>query len=349
MSKNQDVLVGLDFFFFFFSIRFRSKKKKGEEKKAKIFSMSSDEQSAGDGSTAVAEKVDEKDVEISTTDEKEQDKKQEVTEKANTSSSSSSSSPQLSPRRTEPVAASSSAASADETKSKDSKDDDDGFTVVASRHNAAGKNNNESEQESEKESDDDDNDDNGDAMLVKHPLQNEWTLWYDNSSRGRGKASAVNWGDHLKEIMTFGAVEDFWRLFNNIVPASKLSLGSNYHLFKRGIQPTWEDAENEKGGKWVHTHRGNPDKIWLWVVLAVIGEGFEPESEICGAVLSVRKGQNRLALWTRDADNADACVAIGKRLKQVMELGDDIKLGYQSHKAAMRQKRSFTNPSLYTA
>ena len=43
---------------------------------------------------------------------------------------------------------------------------------------------------------------------VKHPLQNRWTLWFDNPGR---KASQQSWADHLRIIQTFDTVEDFWR------------------------------------------------------------------------------------------------------------------------------------------
>lgn len=43
---------------------------------------------------------------------------------------------------------------------------------------------------------------------VKHPLQNTWTLWFDNPGK---KASAQSWADNLKEIINIDTVEDFWR------------------------------------------------------------------------------------------------------------------------------------------
>lgn len=43
---------------------------------------------------------------------------------------------------------------------------------------------------------------------VKHPLQNTWTLWFDNPGK---KANATSWADNLKEIITLDTVEDFWR------------------------------------------------------------------------------------------------------------------------------------------
>lgn len=54
----------------------------------------------------------------------------------------------------------------------------------------------------------------------------------------------------LRQVATFDMVEDFWGIFNNIRPPSRLNPGSNYHLFKVGIEPTWEHTANMAGGKW---------------------------------------------------------------------------------------------------
>ncbi|CAJ0826023.1 6909_t:CDS:2 [Entrophospora sp. SA101] len=67
---------------------------------------------------------------------------------------------------------------------------------------------------------------------VKHPLYNAWTLWFDNPGK---KANTVT---------------------------SELSTNSNYHLFKHGIKPMWEDPENERGGKWVIQFHKNKIEFW---------------------------------------------------------------------------------------
>ena len=62
---------------------------------------------------------------------------------------------------------------------------------------------------------------------------NRWTFWYDNPGR---KASKETWSEQLKPLLTFGTIEDFWGAYNNLRPASSLSAGSNYHLFKGEIR-----------------------------------------------------------------------------------------------------------------
>ena len=39
-------------------------------------------------------------------------------------------------------------------------------------------------------------------------------------------------------------------LYNNIKPPSWVQSGADFHLFKKGIEPKWEDPRCEHGGKW---------------------------------------------------------------------------------------------------
>ena len=109
---------------------------------------------------------------------------------------------------------------------------------------------------------------------VKHPLFNTWTLWFDNPVY-RGSASAKerreSWGANLHKVVEIKTVEEFWGLYNDIVPPSNLPQSANYYLFKSGIQPAWEDPANGNGGKWSvqlprEKHRSQIDKIWLYTV-----------------------------------------------------------------------------------
>lgn len=174
---------------------------------------------------------------------------------------------------------------------------------------------------------------------VKHPLQNSWTIWYDNPGKRSNQAS---WGDHLKKITTFGTVEDFWRVFNNLKPASSLAQGSNYHIFKENVEPKWEDPANAKGGKWTvsvppKSRNSSLDQMWLFTVLACIGETFDSPDDVCGLVVSVRKAGDRVQIWTKDANNEHACRDIGRSLKLNLELPENVIIGYQSHADSMKK------------
>ena len=82
---------------------------------------------------------------------------------------------------------------------------------------------------------------------------------------------------------------------------------TDFHLFKHGIKPTWEDPQNEKGGKWmVRLKKGLSSRYWEDIVLAIIGEQFDVGHEICGAVISVRAAEDILSVWNKNSDNAEA-------------------------------------------
>jgi len=169
----------------------------------------------------------------------------------------------------------------------------------------------------------------------KHPLRNVWTLFYDSELSG-GKRPQ-EWGSNIKKVLSFSSVEDFWRLYNNIAPPSFLSQGCTYNVFKEGIQPKWEDSANEKGGKWTlllkNTEKKELDKLWQWLLLAAIGEMLEDEvqNKVCGVVVNLRKGQNKLSLWTRDADHEDSNKSIGRNIRKALELHEGVPLTYSTH------------------
>lgn len=114
----------------------------------------------------------------------------------------------------------------------------------------------------------------------------------------------------------------------------------------------WEDPVNKEGGKFVLTmpkkdsKSGRCDEWWLYTVLAIIGETLDQDgNEICGAVVSIRAKQDRIALWLRSNDKT-RCSYIGARWKKCLEMRSTI-LKFQEHKAAAASGRSFRNESLF--
>jgi len=178
------------------------------------------------------------------------------------------------------------------------------------------------------------------------PLHHKWVLWYDNP---RLAPAGSTWKENLKKCGTFQTVESFWSIFNNLLPASQLPLNSNYHIFREGVEPMWEDPMNHDGGKFVLTipkkdsRSGKCEEWWLYTVLAVIGETMDMNGdEVCGTVVSIRKNQDRIALWLKSA-NRDICIKIGERWKKSLELTNKTILKYQVHKDAAASGSSFKN------
>jgi len=189
---------------------------------------------------------------------------------------------------------------------------------------------------------------------IHHPLEFEWTLWYDKrpATQKRIRGEQEQYESNLRPIGSFGTVEDFWRYYNHLVKPSKMENNSNYHLFKKGVKPMWEDPANAKGGKWVLVVKG-PDKgvtdlLWENIVLALIGETLDVDGEVCGAVMSRRKQGDRIAVWNKDRDNEIAVLGMGRKLKALLGVDPSrVQGSYQSHEDSMRSGASYSNPAQY--
>eukprot|EP00002_Diphylleia_rotans_P012628 TRINITY_DN2475_c0_g1_i1.p1 TRINITY_DN2475_c0_g1~~TRINITY_DN2475_c0_g1_i1.p1 ORF type:complete len:243 (+),score=22.45 TRINITY_DN2475_c0_g1_i1:97-729(+) len=178
-----------------------------------------------------------------------------------------------------------------------------------------------------------------------HPLQSTWTWWFDGPSK---KTTQENWKDAIKQVATVSTVEEFWRLYNNLTPASQLTTGCNYHFFKQGVFPAWEDKANAKGGKWIISVMKRDraqylDEFWLNTLLACIGEMFDQEDEVCGCVVSLRKDEHKVSLWTRTSNDRDVVLTIGKQFKELAGVPSAVPIGFQAHADCSSKQRSFVN------
>ncbi|TSL28237.1 Eukaryotic translation initiation factor 4E-1B [Bagarius yarrelli] len=100
------------------------------------------------------------------------------------------------------------------------------------------------------------------------------------------------------------------RLYHNIQTASKLSSGCDYSVFK---------------------------------LLCLIGEGFGPYSrDVCGAVINVRAKGDKIAVWTTNAENAEAVTYIGRKYKESLGLPSKLVIGYQAHADTASKSNSIT-------
>lgn len=132
-----------------------------------------------------------------------------------------------------------------------------------------------------------------------HPLKDAWSFWYRPPiSKAHGY---IEYENTLHGIATIRTGEEFWDVYSHLKRPSALPVVSDYHLFKKDIRPIWEDDVNRKGGKWVvRMKKGVADRYWEDLLLNLIGDQFgDAGEEVCGAVLSMRNGEDILSIWTR--------------------------------------------------
>lgn len=128
-------------------------------------------------------------------------------------------------------------------------------------------------------------------------------------------------------------------LFNNLMEPSKLPPNNTYNLFKYGIEPKWEDPQNEAGGEWrlsvPGSYKTQLDEYWVNTLLTVIGEGFGPDEsdDIAGIVLNIKRGNDRIAIWTKNGLNQQLQESIGRRWRETASILP--KIEYIAFKDAM--------------
>jgi translation initiation factor 4E len=154
----------------------------------------------------------------------------------------------------------------------------------------------------------------------------------------------------IKTIAVVETVEEFWSIYNFLKRPNDLPTTTDYHFFRGGIKPTWEDAGNTKGGKWiVRLPKGLASRYWEEVILAMIGGQFTgvPDGEICGAVLSVRYSEDILGVWNKTALDRETVDRIRDTLKKILQLPAHANMEYKPHQASMQDRSSFRNTQVW--
>jgi hypothetical protein len=194
-----------------------------------------------------------------------------------------------------------------------------------------------------------------------HHLQNQWTVWEHVGSKSKGKTAYANYDDNMNELLSFSSVEDFWRWYNNYPKPSALFYDGRskklltrqgdpqgkcieaLSIFKRGIEPKWEDPANKHGAEWCVRRISSGavlDGYWENLLLGMVGETMDNGDEICGLrVVDKSKSRRdfRIELWLRHQDRVVGNVIRG-HAEQIMLDGTQnsmsgINLQWKMHKA----------------
>ncbi|KAK7090256.1 eukaryotic translation initiation factor 4E type 2-like isoform X2 [Littorina saxatilis] len=173
----------------------------------------------------------------------------------------------------------------------------------------------------------------------EHPLQFNYSIWFSRRS-----PKNTTYDQSLKFVASFASVEQFWSAYSHMTHPGDMMGHSDYHLFKEGIRPMWEDDANKMGGKWIiRLKKGLASRCWENLILAMLGEQFMVGEEICGAVVSVRFQDDILALWNRTASDQATTTRIRDTLKRVLHLPANTVMEYKTHTDSLKDNTSFWN------
>uniref|UniRef100_A0A8D0UK69 Eukaryotic translation initiation factor 4E family member 2 n=1 Tax=Sus scrofa TaxID=9823 RepID=A0A8D0UK69_PIG len=122
---------------------------------------------------------------------------------------------------------------------------------------------------------------------------------------------------------------------------------SDFHLFKEGIKPMWEDDANKNGGKWIiRLRKGLASRCWENLILAMLGEQFMVGEEICGAVVSVRFQEDIISIWNKTASDQATTARIRDTLRRVLNLPPNTIMEYKTHTDSIKDNSSFRNTKI---
>lgn len=83
--------------------------------------------------------------------------------------------------------------------------------------------------------------------------------------------------------------------------------------------------------------KGVADRYWEDLLLAIVGDQFaEAGDEVCGAVLSVRSGEDVLSVWTRIDGGRN--IKIRETIKRLLALPADTNIVWKSHDDSIAQR-----------
>ncbi|OHT03016.1 Eukaryotic initiation factor 4E family protein [Tritrichomonas foetus] len=189
----------------------------------------------------------------------------------------------------------------------------------------------------------------GKAVPEFHQLNSNWTFYYLIPNRLNAERT-VNWKTYLKILHDFNTFEDFWAIVDSIEPPSRLQKGCRYYIFKKGIEPLWEDPKNN-GGKEISIEyrlpsftnnkdkrgKNNHEQIekiqqqkeimkkcqdkWIDLCMAVFCNHpnyFKATDKINGIEYNCRAGIIKVGIWTKQIDEKDF-TSIKDDLHRVME------------------------------
>ena len=124
-------------------------------------------------------------------------------------------------------------------------------------------------------------------------------------SQNKTKEEEKAFFEKIIKIGDASNVSEFWQIFQHLKKPNQCPIGADYHLFKKGIIPMWEDDMNKNGGKLSVLLTWKYSNI-IWEETAFnFAKGLLPHFEyINGIVISMRAKFAVLSFWIKTNTNS---------------------------------------------
>ncbi|MES1914867.1 MAG: hypothetical protein MHM6MM_006895 [Cercozoa sp. M6MM] len=178
-------------------------------------------------------------------------------------------------------------------------------------------------------------------MEERTPLEKSWTIWYERELSVEERAQfgadeTAAWQARLVHVATVATAEDFWNVFDNLLPASYLKDRHSLMVFREGVQPSWECGANINGGRWRLSLQGKEaqrvDDRWCDGLIALVGETVPNDEEIINGFCVQRRDKTfRLSLWTARALAEELQCYVADEFRRRMNASSKLHFRFQPH------------------
>ena len=140
-------------------------------------------------------------------------------------------------------------------------------------------------------------------IIYEHALNRSWTLYFDTfqlHNSFRDEMIYDTWVDNIDSVYEFDSVEKFWRLYNNINKPGEMWQKSSYYLFQNKPILGGDILLNI-----TDTNVEDINRIWLHLVLALVGETIVNSNKIQGISLKCNKKYYTMEIYMCKQDKQD--------------------------------------------
>lgn len=117
-----------------------------------------------------------------------------------------------------------------------------------------------------------------------------------------------------------------------MVKPNKLKQNENIYIFKEGIHPSWEAAENEDGGCLkVKLKKNKSSRNWEDIILMFISPSNTYSKEINGVRLKVKERFDEVELWVVRMEE-ERIKTLKDYIKRAGFIGEEVNVDYKSWK-----------------
>eukprot|EP00629_Pelagomonadales_sp_RCC1024_P013120 CAMPEP_0119265610 /NCGR_PEP_ID=MMETSP1329-20130426/4381_1 /TAXON_ID=114041 /ORGANISM="Genus nov. species nov., Strain RCC1024" /LENGTH=192 /DNA_ID=CAMNT_0007265449 /DNA_START=205 /DNA_END=779 /DNA_ORIENTATION=- len=174
---------------------------------------------------------------------------------------------------------------------------------------------------------------------MTHFLDGRFAFFYQRRDRSDKAEGAQAYASSINKIGSFDSVEGFFGIYDHLLKPHAVASDTHvtdYHLFREGVTPTWEDPANRRGGKWILRLRKVEGLASLYfedLIMAFVGEQFgDVGCQVCGVVVSVRSQEDIISVWTSEAQDTEAVNSIRDSIKSHLDLPNFVTLEYKPHR-----------------